>query len=138
MHQYSSPILPHLSESEESSSSQTEETSTDEESFTSSDSKKELADVSKLLMVQPSTGSNDPSSSSPPQTPIVEEADSDTTSTKPSNNPWFTLDDIPKVKWPARFQEFYAWINVQMLRPGATPQTILKEFSSHFTGSVRD
>ena len=65
MHQYSSQILPHLSELEENSSSQTEETSTDDDSFTSSDSEKELADVSKLLMVQPSIGSNDPSSSSP-------------------------------------------------------------------------
>ena len=90
-------------------------------------------------MVQPSTGSNDHSSSSPPQTPIVEEADSDTnpttplqenSSTKPSNNPWFTLDDIPF--------EFSAWIDVQMLRPGATPQKILKEFNSRFTGSLRD
>ena len=112
MHQYSSQILPHLSESEESSSSQTEETSTDEESFTSSDSKKELADVSKLLMVQPSTGSNDPSSSSPPQTPIVDTNPTtphqENSFTKPSNSPWFTLDDIPKVKWLARFQEFSA------------------------------
>ena len=98
-------------------------------------------------MVQPSTGSNDPSSSSPPQTPIAGEADSDTNPitpdqeksfTKPSTNPWFTLDDIPKVKWPARFQEFSAWIDVQMLRTGATSQTILKEFSSRFTGSLRD
>ena len=58
MHQYSSQILPHLSE--------TEETSTDEKSFTSLDSKKELADASKLFMAQPSTGSNDHSSFSPP------------------------------------------------------------------------
>ena len=61
MHQYSSQILPHPSESEE--------TSTDEESFSSesysssSNSKNSLADISKLLMVQPSTGSNDPSPS---------------------------------------------------------------------------
>ena len=81
-------------------------TSTDEESFSTSDSEKELADVSKLLMVQPSTGLKEPSPSSPPQTPIVEEADSDTNPTphqensppKPSNGPWFTFDDIPKVK----------------------------------------
>ena len=139
MHQYSSQILPHPSESEE--------TSTDEESFSSSSNfEEDLADISRLLMVQPSTGSNKPSSSSPPQTPIVEEADYDTnptphqenSSSKPSNGPWFTFDNIPKMKWPGRFQEFSAWIDVQMLRTGATPQTVLKEFSSRFTGSLRD
>ena len=67
MHQYSYQVLPHFSESDETSQSQTEETFTDEESFSTSDSEKELTDVSKLLMVQPSTGSNDPSPSSPPQ-----------------------------------------------------------------------
>ena len=104
MHQYSSQALPHLSESEE--------TSTDEESFSlesyssSSNSEKSFTDISKLLMVQPSTGSNDSSPSSPPQTPIVEEADSDTnptphqenSSSKSSNGPWFAFDDIPRVK----------------------------------------
>ncbi|KAH9698094.1 hypothetical protein KPL71_023881 [Citrus sinensis] len=144
MHQYSSQVLPHISESEE--------TSTDEESFSlesyssSSNYEESFTDISKLLMVQPSTGSNDPSPSSPPQTPIVEEADFDTnptphqenSSSKPSNGPWFTFDDIPRVKWPARFQDFSAWIDVQMLRIGATPQTVLKEFSSRVTGSLRD
>ncbi|KAH9686216.1 hypothetical protein KPL70_014290 [Citrus sinensis] len=114
MHQYSSQVLPYLSESEE--------TLTDEESFSlesyssSSNSENSLADISKLLMVQPSTASNDPSPSSPPQTHIVEEADFDTnhtphqenSSSKLSNGPWFTFDDIPRIKWPARFQEFSA------------------------------
>ncbi|KAH9671342.1 transcription factor-like protein DPB [Citrus sinensis] len=112
-----------------------------------SDSKADLADISKLLMVQPSTGSNDPSlSSPPPTTPIVEEVESDTNPTTPShdnppkpfNSPWFTFDDIPKVQWPVRFQEFSVWIDVQMLRPGAITQTVLKELSSRFTGSLRD
>ncbi|KAK9195455.1 hypothetical protein WN943_003576 [Citrus x changshan-huyou] len=80
---------------------ESEETSTDEESFSSksysssSNSENSLADISKLLMVQPSTGSNDLSPSSPPQIPIVEEADFDTnptpyqenSSSKPSNGP---------------------------------------------------
>ena len=65
-------------------------------------------------MVQPSIGSNDLSPSSPPQTPIVEEADSDTnptlhqenSSSKPSNGPWFTFDDIPRVKWQPDFKNF--------------------------------
>ena len=71
MHQYSSHVLSPLLESDETSSSQIEETSTDEESFFTLDSEKELADVSKLLIVQPSTGSNEPSPSSPPQTLII-------------------------------------------------------------------
>lgn len=86
-------------------------------------------------MVQPSTGSNDPSLSSPPPTTmIVKEADSDTNPAvssydnplKPSNGPWFTFDDIPKAKWPIRFQEFSAWIDVQMPRTGATSQIVLE------------
>ena len=109
------------------------------ESSLSSDSEVSLANISKLLVVQPSTGSNDLSPSSPPPTtPIVEEAESDTNPTtpfhenppKPPNGSWFTFGDIPKVKWPIRFQEFSAWIDVQMLRTGATSQTVLKEFSS--------
>ena len=95
MHQYSSQVLPYLSELNETSPSQTEETSIDDESFSISDSEKELVGVSKLLMVQPSTRSNEPSPSSPPQTPIIEEADFDTNSAphqekfppKPSNGP---------------------------------------------------
>ena len=45
--------------------------------------------VSKLLMVQPFTGSNNPSpSSAPPTTPIVKEIESDTNPTTPSyDNP---------------------------------------------------
>ncbi|KAH9705002.1 Endonuclease [Citrus sinensis] len=74
-------------------------------------------------------GSNDPSPSSPPPTtPIVEEAESDTNPTTSSydnpNGPWFSFDDIPKLKWPVRFQEFSAWIDVQMLRIGTTSQTV--------------
>ncbi|KAH9724590.1 hypothetical protein KPL70_007542 [Citrus sinensis] len=122
MHQYSSQILPHLSESEESSSSQTEDTSTNEESFTSSNSEKELADAS---------------SSSPPQTPIVKEADSDTnptapllenSSTKPSNSPWFTLDDIPKLI-QAKISQVLALIYEQFLREATTAnEQIRREF----------
>ena len=89
-------------------------------------------------MVQPSLGSNEHSPSPPPPIPIVEEADPNTNPTishqenpspKPSNSLWFTFDDIPKAKWPAKFQEFSAWIDVQMLKAGATIQIVFKEFS---------
>ena len=107
LHQYSSQVCSHLSESKDTSSDQESSDESSKESSLSSDSKAELVDISKLLIVQPSTGSNDPSPSSPPPTtPIVEEVESDTNPTtpshdnppKPSNGPWFTFDDIPKVK----------------------------------------
>ena len=60
------------------------------------------------------------------------------TAPKPLNGPWFTLDDIPKAKWPSRLQEFTAWIDVQMLRPGSSVQSVLREFNSRFLGSLRD
>ena len=60
------------------------------------------------------------------------------TAPKPSNGPWFTLDDIPKAKWPSRLQEFTAWIDIQMLKPGSSVQSVLREFSSRFLGSLRD
>ncbi|KAH9698134.1 hypothetical protein KPL71_023896 [Citrus sinensis] len=110
--------------------------------------KPETAEPPSVYQQPPTVpGSNDPSHSSPPPTTlIVEEAESDTNPTtpshdnllKPSNGPWFTFDDIPKVKWPVRFQEFSTQIDVQMLRTGATSQIVLKEFSSRFTGSLRD
>ncbi|KAH9671188.1 hypothetical protein KPL70_017263 [Citrus sinensis] len=112
LHQSSSQVCSHLSELEDTSSDQESSNESSKESSLSSDSEADLADISKLLMVQPSTGSNDLSPSSHPLTTlIVEEAKSDTNPTapshdnplKPSNGPWFTFDDIPKVKWPVRF-----------------------------------
>ena len=77
------------------------------------------------------TKTEDPSTST--ATPIVEDSSSDAEnnasptepiepepsmpplvpdhSTKPSSASWFTFDDIPRHKWPARLQEFAAWIN---------------------------
>ncbi|KAH9649371.1 hypothetical protein KPL70_025953 [Citrus sinensis] len=73
LHQYSSQVCSHLSELEDTSSDQESSDESLKESTLSSDSEANLADISKLLMVQPSTGSNDPSpSSSPPRTSIVE------------------------------------------------------------------
>ena len=31
-----------------------------------------------------------------------------------------------------------AWIDLQMLRPGATTQSVLREFATRFTGALRD
>ncbi|KAH9801877.1 hypothetical protein KPL71_001189 [Citrus sinensis] len=59
-------------------------------------------------------------------------------SQKSSNGPWFTFDDLPSHKWRDRLNEMSAWIDLQMLRPGATTQSVLREFATHFTGALRD
>ena len=46
-------------------------------------------------------------------------------STKPSSASSFTFDDIPRHKWPARLQEFTAWIDLQGTKPNAQPQAVL-------------
>ena len=55
---------------------------------------------------------------------------------KLSNGSWFTLDDIPATKWRERLQALSAWIDLQMLAPDATTQSVLREFSTRFTGSL--
>ena len=86
------------------------------------------------------------SSSPPPETPIVDESAADTEPTTPApdptpiptTSPWFTFDDILKSKLADRFQEFSAWIDVQMIRPDANTQSVLREFMSRTIGSLRD
>ncbi|KAH9698077.1 hypothetical protein KPL71_023870 [Citrus sinensis] len=119
---------------------------------TSTDSKSEYADITSILMA---TKTEDPSTST--ATPIVEDSSSDTEnkasptepepsmpppvldhSTKPSSASWFTFDDIPRHKWPARLQEFSALIDLQGTKPNAQPQAVLHEFMARSTGSLRD
>ncbi|KAH9697741.1 hypothetical protein KPL71_023732 [Citrus sinensis] len=59
-------------------------------------------------------------------------------SQKSSNGPWFTFDDLPSHKCRDRLNEMSAWIDLQMLRPGATTQSVLREFATRFTGALRD
>ncbi|KAH9680006.1 hypothetical protein KPL71_026369 [Citrus sinensis] len=59
-------------------------------------------------------------------------------SQKSSNGPWFTFDDLPSHKWRDRLNEMSAWIDFQMLRPGATTQSVLREFATRFMGALRD
>ncbi|KAH9744154.1 hypothetical protein KPL70_003568 [Citrus sinensis] len=101
-----------------------------------------LADISKLLMAEPTeqSGATNPG----PRTEPVDTGESSQSIppqpkvSKPSNGPWFTFDDIPPKKWRERLQELSAWIDLQMLAPDATTQFILREFSTRFTGSLRD
>ncbi|GAY61919.1 hypothetical protein CUMW_213730, partial [Citrus unshiu] len=60
------------------------------------------------------------------------------TSHKPSNGPWFTFDDLPSSKWRERVQEMSAWIDLQMIRADAIIESVLREFTTRFTGSLRD
>ena len=104
-------------------------------------------------MVQPSTKTEEPSTS----TPVVDESDDENadqgssqtelvplnpptpeTSSKPSSTQWFTFNDISRHKWPARHQECVAWVDVQMTRPNAQSQSVLREFCSRFTSSLHD
>ncbi|KAK9192894.1 hypothetical protein WN944_003587 [Citrus x changshan-huyou] len=153
MYQYSAQQISHsppLDSSTENSPSQSDSSSIESSDLSDSDtSDSNLADISKLLMAEPTeqSGATDigprtepvdidkenhetgESSQSVPLLPKV---------SKPSNGLWFTFDDIPTTKWRERLQELSAWINLQMLAPDATTQSVLREFSTRFTGSLRD
>ncbi|KAH9752199.1 hypothetical protein KPL71_014610 [Citrus sinensis] len=107
----------------------------------------EYADITSILMA---TKTEDPSTST--STPIVEDSSSNDEhkashtepvspmpppahdhSTKPSSASWFTFDDIPRHKWPARLQEFAAWIDLQGTKPNAQSQVVLREFMARST-----
>ena len=60
------------------------------------------------------------------------------TSHKPLNGPWFTFDDIPSSKCRERLQEMSAWIDLKMIQADATTESVLREFTTRFTGSLRD
>ncbi|KAH9697996.1 hypothetical protein KPL71_023832 [Citrus sinensis] len=129
-----------------SSSSSTNSTST----FT--DSESEYADITSILMA---TKTEDRSAST--STPIVEDSSSNDEhkashtepvppmpppahdhSTKPSLASWFTFDDIPHYRWPARLQEFAASIDLQGTKPNAQSQAVIREFMARSTSSLRD
>ena len=78
-----------------------------------------------------------PESSATNQPPPAS-AQSHSQSQKSSNGPWFTFDDIPSSKWRDRLNEMSAWIDLQMLRPGATTESVLREFTTRFTGALSD
>ncbi|KAH9801842.1 hypothetical protein KPL71_001175 [Citrus sinensis] len=156
MYQYSTQQLSHspsLDSSTENSPSQLDSSSIESSDLSNSDtSNSNLADISKLLMAEPTeqSGATDPG---PRTEPVdTDEENQETSETgessqsmppqpkvsKPSNGPWFTFDDIPPTKWRERLQELSDWIDLQMLAPDATTQSVLREFSTRFTGSLRD
>ncbi|KAH9698103.1 hypothetical protein KPL71_023883 [Citrus sinensis] len=130
-------------------------TETDTESSAStSDSEKSYADITKILMAQPDQPTQGQTSHTEPYVDIPFEfeeempessatnhpssAQTNPSSQKLSNGPWFTFDDLPSHKWRDRLNEMSAWIDLQMLRTGATTQSVLREFATRFTGALRD
>ncbi|KAH9697760.1 hypothetical protein KPL71_023744 [Citrus sinensis] len=130
-------------------------TETDTESSAStSDSEKSYADITKILIAQPNQPTQGQTSHTEPYVDIPSEvedemhessatnhpppAQTNPSSQKSSNGPWFTFDDLPSHKWRDRLYEMSAWIDLQMLRTGATTQSVLREFATRFTGALRD
>ncbi|KDP35798.1 hypothetical protein JCGZ_10434 [Jatropha curcas] len=60
------------------------------------------------------------------------------TPSRPTLGPWFTFDAIPPSKWRNRILEFNAWLDTQMTIPHASLKKVLVEFSSRFTGSLKE
>ncbi|KAH9801433.1 hypothetical protein KPL71_001029 [Citrus sinensis] len=132
-------------------------TETDTESSVStSNSKKSYADITRILMAQPDQPPQGQTSHTEPYVDIPSKVEEEmpessatnqpppaqtqtgSTSQKSSNGPWFTFDDLPSHKWRDRLNEMSAWIDLQMLCPGAITQSVLREFATRFTGALRD
>ncbi|KAH9769402.1 hypothetical protein KPL71_011984 [Citrus sinensis] len=160
MHQFTAHTVTHssttvdqTSDSNPAVSDSPTETDT-ESSVSTSDSEKSYADITKILMAQPDQPTQGQTSHTEPYVDIPSEVEEEMpessatnqlppTQTNPlsqksSNGPWFTFDDLPSHKWRDRLNEMSAWIDLQMLRPGATTQSVLREFATRFTGALRD
>ncbi|KAH9686084.1 hypothetical protein KPL70_014217 [Citrus sinensis] len=162
MHQFSAYTVAHSSTTDDQTSDSNlavsdSHTETDTESSVStSDSEKFYADITRILMAQPDPPPQGQTSHTEPYVDIPSEVEEEmpessttnqpppaqtqtgSTSQKSSNGPWFTFDDLPSHKWRDCLNEMSAWIDLQMLRPGATTQPVLREFATRFTGVLRD
>nr|TKR90937.1 hypothetical protein D5086_0000228410 [Populus alba] len=56
----------------------------------------------------------------------------------PSTGGYFTLDDIPRVKWQDRILEFHSWLTSYMLKDNVTLRDALQQFSAKFSGTLWD
>ena len=162
MHQFSAHTVDHSSTTYDQTSDSNlavsdSHTETDTESSVStSNSEKSYADITRILTAQPDqpppgqTSHTEPyvdipseveeemPESSATNQPPLAQAHTSSPSQKSSNGPWFTFDDLPSHKWRDRLNEMSAWIDLQMLRPGAITQSVLREFATRFTGALRD
>ncbi|KAK2658234.1 hypothetical protein Ddye_004767 [Dipteronia dyeriana] len=57
---------------------------------------------------------------------------------KPTNGPWFNFDEVAPRQWRKRMSEMSAWLDLQIAKGGDNTESILREFVSRFTGSLRD
>ncbi|KAK2658236.1 hypothetical protein Ddye_004769 [Dipteronia dyeriana] len=98
---------------------------------------------------QPSTQTMDTSSESSAETteapPVADEppdqrdrAQTHTPLPKPTNGPWFNFDEVAPRQWRKRMSEMSAWLDLQIAKGGDNTESILREFVSRFTGSLRD
>ncbi|KAH9744177.1 hypothetical protein KPL70_003575 [Citrus sinensis] len=162
MHQFSAHTVDHSSTTDDQTSDSNlvvsdSHTETDTESSVStSDSEKSYADITRILMAQPDHPPQGQTSHTEPYVDIPSEVEEEmpessatnqpppaqaytsSPSQKSSNGPWVTFDDLPSHKWRDRLNEMSAWIDLQMLCPGATTQLVLREFATRFTGALRD
>ncbi|KAH9686201.1 hypothetical protein KPL70_014283 [Citrus sinensis] len=127
-----------------------------ESSVSTSDSEKSYADITRILMAQPDQPTQGKTTHTEPYVDIPSEVEEEmpessatnqpppaqaqtgSISKKSSNGPWFTFDDLPSHKWRDQLNEMSVWIDLQMLQPGATTQSVLREFATRFTGALRD
>ncbi|KAH9649352.1 hypothetical protein KPL70_025947 [Citrus sinensis] len=136
MHQYSAHTIDPSSTPDDQTSAQTSDSnlaitnrhfkSDTESSVSTSDSEKSYADITRILMAQPDQPDHAQTSHTEPYVDIPSEVDEDI--------PEFSATHQP----PPRLTEMSAWIDLQMLRPGATTQSVLREFATRFTGALRD
>ncbi|KAH9698058.1 hypothetical protein KPL71_023861 [Citrus sinensis] len=157
MHQFTAHTVAHSSTIDDQTSDSNlavsdSHTETDTESSAStSDSEMSYADITKILMAQPDQPTQGQTSHTEPYVDIPSEVDDEMPessatnqpppaqaqtnppSQKSSNGPWFTFDDLPSHKWCDRLNEMSAWIDLQMLRPGATTESVLREYATRFT-----
>ncbi|KAK0607802.1 hypothetical protein LWI29_020769 [Acer saccharum] len=147
-----SKVSPSSSESDSTSedvSSQSSQTSCQSSWLdTANSSPHDQADLTQVYMAsrtdpQPSTQtyeSPDETTSTAPA-PFVEEPPDHVPGrppAKPTNGPWFTLDDTSPGSWRTRVSEMSAWLDLQLAKSEQNLESILREFVSRFTGSLRD
>ncbi|KAH9716848.1 hypothetical protein KPL71_021595 [Citrus sinensis] len=127
MHQFTAHTVTHSSTIDDPTSDSNlavsdSPTETDTESSAStSDSEKSYADITKILMAQPDQGQT---SHTEPYVNIPSEVEEEMPESSATNQPPPTQSQI--VKWSV------------LLRPGATTQSVLREFATRFTSALRD
>ncbi|KAH9668332.1 hypothetical protein KPL70_021374 [Citrus sinensis] len=152
MHQFSAHTVDHSSSLDDQTYDSNlavfySHTETDTESSAStSDSEKSYADRpaqgqtshTKPYVDIPSEVEEEMLESSATNQPPPAQAQPNPPSQKSSNGPWFTFNDLPSHKLHDRLNEMSTWIDLQMLRLGATTESVFREYATRFTGALRD